>query len=921
MDDDDLKVGDVVAGRYEVDGRVGTGGMGAVFAATDRRLGRKVALKTLVRAAKPGDAESIARRRLEAEARIVASLEHPSIVRIYDVVDGASGLLLVMELVSGKSLRHRLEAGPLSSEEIAHVVTAVADGLSAAHAQGLVHRDIKPENVMIRDDGRVALLDFGIAKIVGSVAGPLSSTLTASGDLLGTPMYLAPEQAEAGVIGPPTDQFSLAVMAYELVTQHLPWRIDSLGVLLSDILKRPPPALAPIEEGSELHDVFLQALDKFPPNRFASITLFASALSSALGVESRLPAEAVALSRSTTGSRGKPRLDERKHDSLTETVGSDTVAPSETPAPPVDPPEPAKHLTTTTVDARPRSRWMPVVVGALALVGVAGLIFRYAAPSSRAGEQRAPTAASAAASAPPGEPPTSHTESAPALESYRSALGALHVADMGSTRRLLDNAIGEDGHFASALLERAYVSLVLAQPHDANGRAAFRAAVAERTQLPARDAAFLDAMTPAFLDPPDWLAARSNLEAFAQTHPKDEQVWVAIAALDFKSGDLKGTSAAIDRALEADAKSGLALLFRAQLDVQMGDLEKAHRDLEACIRAVPESIGCRMSFAIYAVNEGECREADRLARETAAFAPEQPRVYDTRAQASAGLGADDASIKQLLQQRQSVVPAAELPLAKAMDAYRLSMRSGDFRVALEAVGDWERLSAGVDPLGSIAVAKAGVLFEMGDAKQAGTVADDYLRLAAARAVPERSFLDPTGRLLGFLSAARPADATVASRSDAWAADWRKRLGETGWNAYGQSVWLDAFYSPGDPDPIRARAALAARADFHAMTLTMLPMIHNPDVGGAYATSVGALMLAVDDLDGAATMLQWAARTCSIIPDVRAHYLLGVLAEKRHDTAAACASFAEVERIWGHATPKSVTAESARKHARACPPKP
>ncbi len=193
-----LSPGHVVARRYVVQSLIGRGGMGEVYVALDNKLERKVALKIVAAAASP-----YAKRRLEAEAKAVASVDHPGIVTLHDVVEDGDALVLVMELVKGTSLRQALEAGRLAPRTVAAVVRGVADALEAAHARGLVHRDVKPDNVLVRKDGRTALLDFGIAKAVAPPEqSPLALTVTGGADRLRSGVRERPDPAGLSVVRP-----------------------------------------------------------------------------------------------------------------------------------------------------------------------------------------------------------------------------------------------------------------------------------------------------------------------------------------------------------------------------------------------------------------------------------------------------------------------------------------------------------------------------------------------------------------------------------------------------------------------------------------------------------------------------------------------------------------------------------------------
>jgi serine/threonine protein kinase len=307
--------GRLIADRYELVSALGHGGMGVVWRALDKKLGRAVAVKLLPAASIGND---LARARLIREARAAAALEHEGIIRVYDVGEtDDGGAFLVMELVRGRSLRSALEQGALGPVRLAEIIVQAARALAFAHAEGIIHRDIKPDNIMIRDDGRAIVVDFGVAKPVPTellpsaetVPGVTSASLTAAGQLIGTPAYFAPEQARSVEVGPGADQFALAVTAYEAFTGAIPWIGRGVVEVVAAILRdepKPPSAVDP-RLPVALDHVLLRALAKTPADRFPTSAAFADALEEAV---SELPPEpsaegAPAVSRAPSSSGAK----------------------------------------------------------------------------------------------------------------------------------------------------------------------------------------------------------------------------------------------------------------------------------------------------------------------------------------------------------------------------------------------------------------------------------------------------------------------------------------------------------------------------------------------------------------------------------------------------------------------------------------
>jgi serine/threonine protein kinase/Flp pilus assembly protein TadD len=270
-------------GTYEIVGPLGAGGMGEVYRAKDLRLGRDVALKVL-----PADVASHPEHlaRFEREARMVAGLNHPNIVVLYSVEDEDCVRFLTMELVEGQSLDTYLMPAGLPLPRVFDFGIALADALAAAHEKGVVHRDLKPANVMLTRDGRVKVLDFGLAKIDGSVARsrPLTELstemATREGVVMGTMPYMSPEQLQGQALDHRTDIFSLGVMLYEMASGERPFRGISSAELASAILRDTPRPL--LERRKDLPEgltrIIGRCLEKSPADRFPSARDVQSAL-------------------------------------------------------------------------------------------------------------------------------------------------------------------------------------------------------------------------------------------------------------------------------------------------------------------------------------------------------------------------------------------------------------------------------------------------------------------------------------------------------------------------------------------------------------------------------------------------------------------------------------------------------------------
>ena len=262
--------------QYQVGGRLGSGGMGDVYAATDR-MGRSVALKVL--APRLVQDRQYVTRFLQ-EARAVLALNHPNIVTVYDIGEADGIYYMVSELIEGETLRVALSRGRFELRQCLDVAVQVCTALAAAHDRGVVHRDIKPENVMLRGDGYVKVLDFGVAKLTGQFRGPgrpgeaaATNLATVGGLLIGTSAYMSPEQARGAEVDARADVWTSGVLVYEMVSGQLPFGSGGTAEVLARILEREPAPLADHVDDvpDALQRIVSRALAKDPADRYPTI--------------------------------------------------------------------------------------------------------------------------------------------------------------------------------------------------------------------------------------------------------------------------------------------------------------------------------------------------------------------------------------------------------------------------------------------------------------------------------------------------------------------------------------------------------------------------------------------------------------------------------------------------------------------------
>jgi non-specific serine/threonine protein kinase len=299
--------------HYKIDSSLGAGGMGEVYRARDTRLGRDVAIKVL-----PQDVASDPERlaRFQREARAIAALNHPNVVTVYSVEEAENIHFITMELIEGQALDRMISTQGLPSERIIEIASAVAEALTAAHEKGIVHRDLKPGNVMVTKDGRVKVLDFGLAKDIGAESGD-SATLTSAGHtqagvVMGTPAYMSPEQVSGRVLDHRSDIFSLGVVLHEMATGHRPFEGGSSAELISSILRDTPPSVTDARPDlpSDLARVIRRCLEKDPRYRMQTARDVSNEFRDLIRTSTRANPVPTSSARSAATSSGETRSDE-----------------------------------------------------------------------------------------------------------------------------------------------------------------------------------------------------------------------------------------------------------------------------------------------------------------------------------------------------------------------------------------------------------------------------------------------------------------------------------------------------------------------------------------------------------------------------------------------------------------------------------
>jgi serine/threonine-protein kinase len=430
-------------GRYEISGELGKGAMGVVYQAVDPNIGRQVALKTMRMDVLGADMPDMLKR-FQNEARAAGLLNHPNIVTIYDAGEEDGVFYIAMEFIPGKTLAHLLaEVRVLSAEQLVNIGTQICAGLDYAHGKHVIHRDIKPPNIMIAPDGTVKIMDFGIAK-----AG---ASMTAAGEVLGTPNYMSPEQVKGKELDGRTDLFSTGVILYEMATGERPFSGQNVTTIIYKIIHETPapPRELDVTVHPGLSQVIAKCLAKDPEDRYQNGADLAMALRSykIISVQEPRPVSAPLISPSATGISTRPMQVQPPTALRTgapATGASAAAAASASKSSPEQTPTEVMKIKPLVVPAKRKSTSVPVVaiVVIAALVLVAGIIGlrRHNANASPEGAPAPPVATTPVAPAestaePIEKPPEPVGNFAPkSTEAHASTPKPVPAAGIGSLR-------------------------------------------------------------------------------------------------------------------------------------------------------------------------------------------------------------------------------------------------------------------------------------------------------------------------------------------------------------------------------------------------------------------------------------------------------------------------------------------------------
>jgi eukaryotic-like serine/threonine-protein kinase len=902
--------------RYIIEAPLGQGGMGEVYRAYDPRLRRNLALKVLTLGEEGADPAigHVAAERVLREARNAAALDHPNAVSVFDVGEVHGRPYIAMELVKGLPLRDYIGDPAVPYDRRVRWLVDVARALSAAHERGLVHRDVKPENVMVRDDGVIKVLDFGIAKqmlldkeprtAIAAASAGTAPTLRAGsetirGAMLGTPRYFAPEQVTGDPVDGRTDQFAWGVMAYELLHGRPPWD-EQKGVMpmLNAISTLEPPSLARLVPNlpSAVARTVTIALSKQPQRRFQRMSEIVAALE---------PFEANSM-RSIPLSPVTSKRDSKIAE--LETARAPLALDDEHPAPEDEPEAPPPSQRLAPPPTPPRRGWLlGTMIAAMSVVVVVAAV-RGNPPA----QAKLPTTANLLAPAPTAvtdlPPPTS--SNAEAVAAYRAAMQAFRDGTFGATRDSLARAVALDPSMAAAHLRLAiFGSLV--EGDEPEAKKSYRRASQFRGFLTERDKLLLEALEPYFQrDPSEPTECERRLRAVAERFPDDAELWYYVGWIRYDYGKLSSALEAFERAIKLDQKFALAWANKGGIEAYLGDYDRALKSLDQCLEISPQATESLWYRTLIFEQEGACAREEADARRWIVKDADDFFAYAVLARALDAEGRPREAVVAVLEQKWAHLAPSLRPRREILDRAYIDVLNGDFDAAEKGAFELERVVAG-EPGAAAHADPARLLVEIyretGRDAAARKVADRYVKRRdawePAHRVDDGAIeSDPIPQMLGVLRHTGGLDeAGFRQKRQEWLNVWETKTVES----FFPYVWVYAYALPAET-PDEAREALAALPKY-----SPLPAFLPQTLGVAH---IGQTYLRAGQLDEALPYLKKAAASCVALyrpfTHTQVHRSLGDALAAKGDRAGACAAYQVVVGRWGKDA-RSVTAQAAR----------
>jgi eukaryotic-like serine/threonine-protein kinase len=881
-----------VLGHYELIRAIGSGGMGVVYEARHRTLGKRLAIKLLhCHRSEPGS--DVAAARFLREGRAAAQVRHAHIVDVYDYgVEGGTPFL-AMELVEGETLSRRLEReGALPLPTAVGLILPVLSAVAELHAAGIIHRDLKPANILLAGDRAgdpvPKVADFGVSRLEDG-----SPRLTESGVVIGTYAYMAPEQARASSAATErSDQYSLAVILYECTTGSIPFRDDGVYDLLQAIMSGPikPPSARNRALSPAFDRVLLRAMSRDPEARFASVDELGEALLPfADGEAAARWADEFCPSTRTVAPRAP------------DPAGAAGVISS---PPPAEVSSPVRRSL-----ARRLARWTAaaVVVGAGAgLVAVAVHARHRTPPPVR---QPLPTTVLDLPA-----PATDHPE---ALAAYNDGMHALHDGCWGLAREAFSRAVAADPQLAAAHMRLAMTSSG-ALGTVTQTRSEFAKAAQLRARLTARDQVLLDATEPKLLrTPTDVEELKRRLRAAIDRYPDDAELYWWLGGAQF--ADPASALQSFTRATEIDPRFADAWEGRGKALAWLGRVEEARAALDACQR-IPTALDCVYWRFVVDAAAGDCGACEADARRRIDRDALGHWGYRYLEWTFAAELRPDEAVRAALEQAwnawddRSSAPA-DRERGHAFDEAEYSVFRGDFGHARDAAAQALSLAA-TDPEGThhfeTTKAFVQIALETGDRAAARDAATAYARRAQAWATTERGFAEKDTSDVPWLLHVALREGALSPGAyhgarDSWVESWRAQTVPA-------LIWALAFAEPAETRD-EAIEALSLLPEFGPLP-PFFPTVPNLE---AYVGKVLALAGRTQEAEihlARATKSCFTERSTSVFSHMDAALRLAALREQAGDRTGACDQYRDVLARWGHASPTSTSANEAQRRAHA-----